>query len=406
MESSKLSQPTSPTSPDNSAADANHLPSKTTSSSNESGAMAQIKSTSIETLTHLDETSLCKLIEYCKKNDCYAPLIRNLGRYFSSREYLVQSFQKPHRTHVDEMLQKAPKDLKKLKKEDFRTMEGDMDKDEDSCAEEDDGSPARSHTSVDLISLRRAMTYLLETKASVFDSLNNAMHSLALGLSVDLRMLTQREQIEEIITVFVIIFETVIIGKSDFVEVALPSICKAASYLPVWAQARLVWIWSEHCRDGLRKLLETLQQLISLQVIAGTYNENAYVQDNENIICATKVMKLVYYTSIVCGQLESPKLREEDLDAEADAFNSEDDAFFGYVGSKKSAKNAEFADPLAEELDVNVMDCRKPFIPFEEFYNDPLSDAIEMDNDYLNFKNHQSGTFHYTRTCFQIFISN
>lgn len=222
MESSKLSQPTSPTSPDNSAADANHLPSKTTSpTSNESGAMAQIKSTSIETLTHLDETSLCKLIEYCKKNDCYAPLIRNLGRYFSSREYLVQSFQKPHRTHVDEMLQKAPKDLKKLMKEDFRTMMT------------DDGSPARSHTSVDLISLRRAMTYLLETKPSVFDSLNNAMHSLALGLSVDLRMLTQREQIEEIITVFVIIFETVIIGKSDFVEVALPSICKAASYLPV-----------------------------------------------------------------------------------------------------------------------------------------------------------------------------
>lgn len=32
------------------------------------------------------------------------------------------------------------------------------------------------------------------------------------------------------------------------------------------------------------------------------------------------------------------------------------------------------------------MDCIKPYIPFSEFYNEPLSDFIEMDTDYINYK--------------------
>lgn len=261
----------------------------------------------IETLPYMDEQLLNQLIDHCKKNNTFAPLIRNLGRFFSSRECLVKSFQKRHPTkqHISKLLPKTPnRNLKNFNKEDFRALEGDLDKDKDESGvgSEDDESAcgpnngktefSRYHTSVDLHSLRRSMKQLLETKASAFDSLNNALQSLALNICVDLRMLTQREKIEDIITVFVIIFEIIIIGKSDFVDVALPTICKAASYLPIWAQARLACIWAQHCKDGLRKLLETLQQLISLQVITGTYHENAFIQDNEHIINATKLMKV------------------------------------------------------------------------------------------------------------------
>lgn len=165
----------------------------------------------------------------------------------------------------------------------------------DSETEIDDMS--RYATNVDLNSLRRAMATLLETKASAFDSLNNALQSLAMSICVELRILSDRDKIEEIITVFVIIFEIIVIGKTDFVDVALPTICKAASYLPVWAQARLACIWACHCREGLRKLLETLQQLISLQVITGTYHENSIIQDNECIVNATKLMKVHTFPS-------------------------------------------------------------------------------------------------------------
>lgn len=141
-------------------------------------------------------------------------------------------------------------------------------------------------------SLRRALKTLLETKVSAFDSLNNALQSLTLNICVELQISNDRDKIEEIITIFVIIFEIIVVGKSDFVDVALPTICKAASLLPIWAQARLACIWACHCKDGLRKLLETLQQLISLQVITGTYNDNIFIQDNEHIVNATKLIKV------------------------------------------------------------------------------------------------------------------
>lgn len=262
-------------------------------------------------LPYMDELSMNQLIDYCKKNNTFAPLIRNLGRYFSSREYLVKSFQK-QAIHAQNISQFSPKftphtHSKHLNKEEYRSLEGDLDRDKDDTETlYDDRSTTtnythknakyqKHYTSVDLESLRRAMKNLLETKASAFDSLNNALQSLALSLSVELRILTQRDKIEEIITVFVIIFEIIIIGKSDFVDVALPTILKAASYLPIWAQARLAHIWAYHCKDGLRKLLETLQQLISLQVITGTYHEDSFIQDNEHIINATKLMKVCLF---------------------------------------------------------------------------------------------------------------
>lgn len=42
-------------------------------------------------------------------------------------------------------------------------------------------------------------------------------------------------------------------------------------------------------------------------------------------------------------------------------------------------------------MGINVLDCRKPFVPFEDFYNEPLSESIEMDTDYLNYKSRKLG---------------
>lgn len=79
-------------------------------------------------------------------------------------------------------------------------------------------------------------------------------------------------------------------------------------------------------------------------------------------------------------------LREEDIDLD---LLSEDD-LLSFSGVKRIS-TTDWADVLAEELKVNVLDCRKPYVPFDEFYNEPLSDAVEMDNDYLYYKNRQNG---------------
>lgn len=57
----------------------------------------------------------------------------------------------------------------------------------------------------------------------------------------------------------------------------------------------------------------------------------------------------------------------------------------------RKTKALTIEDPLSNAMDINVLDCRKPFVPFEDFYNEPLSESIEMDTDYLNYKSRKLG---------------
>jgi ubiquitin-protein ligase E3 A len=79
---------------------------------------------------------------------------------------------------------------------------------------------------------------------------------------------------------------------------------------------------------------------------------------------------------MLAGVLESPDLRNEELSV------SMDDSYLAV----KLNKTAPPVDPLAAELGVHVLDCRKPYLPFSEFYNEPLSDGVEMDRDFANYK--------------------
>lgn len=79
---------------------------------------------------------------------------------------------------------------------------------------------------------------------------------------------------------------------------------------------------------------------------------------------------------MLAGVLESADLRTQDLNI------SMDDSFLPL----KINKTVTNVDMLAAELGIHVLDCRKPFLPFSEFYNEPLSDAVEMDRDFANYK--------------------
>lgn len=37
------------------------------------------------------------------------------------------------------------------------------------------------------------------------------------------------------------------------------------------------------------------------------------------------------------------------------------------------------------ELGIHVLDCRQPLLAFADFYNEPLSDVVEMDRDFAYF---------------------
>lgn len=181
-----------------------------------------------------------------------------------------------------------------------------------------------------------------------------------------------------------------VIGTGDYLETALPALCKAAAWLPVKAQTLLARKWAGPGLPALRGILENLQQLVTLMVIVTQFHRDFYVQDEIVITSATKLMKVVYYANMMAGVMESPELRKDD--------DSQDDilqAVLGgaYGGAFKHSRGSSVEDPLGADLLINVLDCRKPHLPFSEFYNEPLSDAVEMDRDFANYKGEVTGKF-------------
>ncbi|XP_055907876.1 ubiquitin-protein ligase E3A isoform X2 [Eupeodes corollae] len=335
------------------------------------------------TVTYLDEQIINDLVERCKRQNCYTELTQAIYATFFSFESLSKSFVRQESEAINKILERAGKsDLKSLKKEDLRTLEGETDKDEDSSAELEEKPRDPGDTLVDYDSLRRSLNKLFELdNSAVVDTLNAAIEGLFLGISGDLRLKKTNNYLEEgMLHCFVIAFD-IARAAPDYIERALPTVCKAASLLSVNLRARLAKIWSKLSRDNLESLIICLQQLITLEVII----DSGPVQGNAYITAATKTLKIAFYANILAGQLETAKVGDaEQDDVQA---NVEDDDYFFYQQPTKPLSQKFPEDKLEAELGVSALDCRVPLVPFEEFYNEPLSDEIQMDRDYLAYKN-------------------
>lgn len=269
----------------------------------------------------LTEEKLLEILECCKREESYSKLIRTIGAVFSSMESLMISFQKKPDSPLEVMLSKAPSNLENLKKEDIRTLQGDLDKDEDSQEEAERTGECSSHCqssgpddiNVDLESLRRTYAALFSIDIKVFESaLINALVTLTGMVEIDLKVFHTCNDEPNLINIFLIMLELPCLASYEYMERALPGICKAASCLPLSTQVKLVRVMAKHCADKLKTLLESLQQIITLKVITSQFSPEYTVYDEETITAATRLVKIVFYASIVAGEMDSSELRAED----------------------------------------------------------------------------------------------
>ncbi|XP_026746335.1 ubiquitin-protein ligase E3A [Trichoplusia ni] len=320
----------------------------------------------------LTEERMYELCEECLQTKMRQPLIRALGEAFTQPAILARCF-------ASKVLDNTGEEGESSSNKETKAMclSNDPDKDVDSV----------TGPELDVASCRRAFQYLAKVPSEYYSSaLVTALKTLADYMGIDLRI-TKKMSIEDAVNCFVIAFEVPDLGCSDYLEIALPALCQAAEHLSLKGQARLARIWAQHCKDSLRHILETLQQLITLRVISTNYTRQFQVQDDEVVTMATKFMKIVYYANMLAGSLEPNSLREEHI-VLARAHDPLENVL-GHLyppASVKGNRPAQHDDPLAIELEINVLDARKPYLPFEEFYNEPLSDTIEMDIDFGNYK--------------------
>ncbi|XP_012279942.1 ubiquitin-protein ligase E3A isoform X2 [Orussus abietinus] len=367
---------------------AKSLPSK---SVNATGAIEE------KPVPYLTEAKLLDIIERCKSEGSYSLLIRTLGEVFSTADNLSCSFQKSEKTDspLAALLDRAPDSLLRppgdLSKEAVRSLQGE-DKEEDSS----DPSPTVPHpddSSVDLPAVRRAFAALWSLPGEAFESaLIHALVSLADSIELDLRVFSaaRYDSIDSLLNVFLIVFEIPALGNSEYLELALHMLCKAVACLPIAAQAKMARIWARHCKSRLPSLLQALQELITVKVISGSFTRDYCVQDAETITAPTKVMKIVYYASILAGELDSLESSRDEDDDMANLDKS----------SHRNTSSQNLQDPLAELLGICMLDARKPEISFNDFYNEPLSDIVEMDKDFAYYKSEDPKKFSFMNYAF------
>ena len=235
------------------------------------------------------------------------------------------------------------------------------------------GRNETSKEEVDLESVRRVYKILFGLKNSaVENTLINALVSLSTSIEFEVNS-GKYSKDSNYYRQFLIIFENRYLNQPEYLENAFPCFCKAVSLLPTSIHTTLVRLWSEHSRHVLRRKIESLQHLITFRVIDGpsAKSNTLTVNDDDLIINATKCLKLFYYSCIVAGSFDN-------LQTTVD---------------KMEASNSNDTDVLATALQLDILDCREPLIPFDEFINEPLNEQIAVDRDFTHYKTKEGFSF-------------
>ena len=348
------------------------------------------------------------LIDICKTDGNYSPLVRVIGEVFSDWRQLNKSFLldtvTPDTPSVGGVAtgQLSQKELERKEDEEKETDDvessGNNPGSSSSTTGESSSSTSTSlrtdndthQLTVDVASARRAFAslYALEEER-VQNALLNAVVTLAQLIEVDMRWVPQFTTDPHHLNVFVLMMENEMLQSPEYLDVAFPIFCRAAGQLPQVAQVRLAKIWSRFPADQLLRKLQWLQQLISFKVLSdhgGIFRGRATVNEDDAIRSATKVMRIIYYASVIGGELTKPSVI-----AAEDEFDISE--ILGAVGHENKERKIPKEDPFATELKCNVQDSRKPLIAFNEFYNEPLNEQIEVDHDFTCYKKDEKGQF-------------
>ncbi|XP_072293818.1 ubiquitin-protein ligase E3A-like [Eucyclogobius newberryi] len=317
---------------------------------------------------HLTEDNICTMLSFCEKAHDYSAAAQAIGRVFSNSETLMRSFKRDKAENT-----KEPQPENHSKQPEESEMGA-------AAFPKYDARDISDSCDVDINAVRRVFEKILSIE-EIQAALVDALIFITPNLELDLEYLDVYETNHDYLNIFVIVMENTNLHSPEYLEVALPQFCKAMSKLPEEAQARLARVWSQFGLSHIRRMMETFQQLITFTVVSNEYDADDLVNDDETVVAATKCLKVVFYASILGGEIDVGHNEEEEED-----YDSEELSLHELMGEERIYKRGPRVNPLETELGVRAIDSRKPLIPFEEFVNDSLNEVLEMDKDFTFFK--------------------
>ncbi|KAG7514444.1 hypothetical protein JOB18_034045 [Solea senegalensis] len=331
---------------------------------------------------HLTENNVSMILSFCEDEGDYSALIRVIGRVFSNSEALMKSFRKDESNVTNDRDSLKTTDVDKHEKQSDQPSETMGASSAAALPDECKGTLHSCEITVDVDAVRRVYDRLT-TIDQVQSALVNALVYLTPNVELDLDYLDVYETNPDYLNIFIIVMENNNLHSPEYLEVALPQFCKVMSKLPVTALARLSKHWSTYDVPHIRRMMETFQQIITFTVVSNEYDAENLVNDDETVVAATQCLKVVFYASILGGDVD---VEHNEEDVEEDEDDSDELTLHELLGEDRLYKKGPLIDPLEKELGVRPLDCIQPVIPFEDFVNESLNDVVEMDKDFTFFK--------------------
>jgi len=291
----------------------------------------------------LSKQYLQTMIDHCQEVGDFKPLVRYLGKVFSSPEILNKSFRS------DDIKENTPESVLPV-----------------------------NH--VDVIECYN-MLFRLE-HAAVENSIINGIN--ALGNSIEIELKTNQKALEmDYLHQFVIVMLNPNLHSPEYLESALPNILRALTALSLPLQATLVTYWSKYTEDELRKVLDIFQQMITVRILTGPHAVTSLpVNDDHPITNSVKCMEMVYYASILGGSMDEELKFKAECPMETDPPSTA-----SLISPAMDIPEREIPkNELATALNLDVTKSRQPLIAPQDFVNECLNDALEMDRDFMNYK--------------------
>ena len=204
----------------------------------------------------------------------------------------------------------------------------------------------------------------------------------ALGNSIEIKLKTNKVLEKKDLNQFVIVLLNPNLHSPEYFESALPNILRALTSLPISLQVVLVNYFSKFSSTNLKKILDVFQQLITVRILTRPHAATALsVNDDQIITNSVKAIKIIYYASILGGELERNFKYPNSARNDRNFLNEQSAILSDSLMLSEEKKNV-----LEEFFEVESSRCRKPLVPYDDFINDCLNDAIEMDRDLIYFK--------------------
>ncbi|CAL1540986.1 unnamed protein product [Lymnaea stagnalis] len=342
---------------------------------------------------YLTEERLSAVIHDCQASNEWLKLIHLIGSVFNNPESIIMSFRKSYPVSSPPKVNLVSPDDSSSPPISQPGIESPTVPTVSSIKDPD--------LTVDLPALRRAFKLLMDVPDQPYQgALINALTALSQTLEYETKYNKVLERQTDYINVFIVVMEIPMLHFPEYLETAFPGINKVIGLLPVSAQARLARIWSTFDQSRLKDMVQSLQQLITVKVInyEGRWSANFRPSDDSAITSATRVLKILYYASMLGGHMDSTELVEEERRLnDSESLLELMQGAFGYE-PKESSPVKE--DPLGKEVGVQVINCREPLIPYEDFINEPLNDNLDIGVDYTNHRLEPENKFSFVPYCF------